>query len=212
MGASTHAARAYLYRVFQYLLGNEPDAAMLAGIDAELVREACEIAGLEAPEGLLDAMAAAGADPAELDALRSQHMRALVGPAKLASPPWESAQLSGDGALFSRITLDVRNAYRVQGLLPEGYPSVADDHVALECAFLAELASRAQQAAEAGDADAERASMEAGSAFLADHLGRWVRQFADGMDAQAAPFYAEASQALAQLADQDARLLAEALA
>ena len=211
MDAETLAARAYLYRVFQYLMGNEPTEAMLAGIDGDLVREACEIMGAEAPEALLQDAAEAIENAEALEALRSQHMKALVGPAKLASPPWESAQLSGDGALFSRVTLDVRNAYRTQGLLPQEYPRVADDHVALECAFLAELASRAQRAAEAGDTEAERELLAASSAFLDQHLGQWVTGFAASMDAEKTPFYARAAQVLASLVHQDVLLLEDAL-
>lgn len=201
------AARHYLYRAFQFLLGNDPRDAAWESLDGELAEEACALMGVDGAE-LVRLLGEALGEPAGREALARQYAVALVGPGALASPPWESAQLSSDGALFTPVTLEVRNAYRIQGLLPQQYPAVADDHIALECGFLAELAARALGAFAAHDAERCEAALEASRSFAEAHLLRWADRFAERMDGEKAPLYAAAAGLLAAFAEADGRWLA----
>ncbi len=190
------AARHYLYRFFQFLFGNEPKAEAWGELDSELFGEACEIVGVNG-RALGGKLCEAQTDAAIRKHLSVEYTVAFIGPGALASPPWESAQLSGDGALFSAITLDVRNAYREQGLLPEQYPRVADDHIALECGFLAELAERALSDFQVFDGERCRENLATSKVFLDAHPLRWVDVFAGKIDGGRTPFYQTAAQVLA---------------
>ena len=106
----------------------------------------------------------------------SDFNRVVVGlGADRTSHPWESAYTNSKRLLFQAETLDVRNAYRAFGYLPECYPRVADDHIALECAFMAVLARKSLEVQD----DEELACLEAGQrAFLQDHFLRWIGDYA----------------------------------
>lgn len=95
------AARHYLYRTFQCLLGNDPWDAAWKSLDGELTEEACALMGVDGAELVRLMGEALGADGGRGELAR-QYAVALVGPGALASPPWESAQLSSDGALLRR--------------------------------------------------------------------------------------------------------------
>lgn len=211
MGENILAARHYLYRTFQCLLGNDPRDAAWESLDGELAEEACAFMGVDGAE-LVHLVGEALDVDGGRDELARQYAVALVGPGALASPPWESAQLSVDGALFTPVTLEVRNAYRVQGLLPEQYPAVADDHIALECGFLAELAGRALEALAAHDGERCAAALTASHSFAEAHLLHWVDRFAERMDGERAPFFRVVACALADFVQADAAWLREAAA
>ena len=204
-------ARYYLYTVFRSIFGCKPDSSWAAQLDSRMVSKACSLVGLDAQEGFTDALDRAR--EADADALADAYTKTLVGPGKLPANPWEAVYVTGEEALFQRETLDVRNAYRAQGLLPELYPRVSDDYLALECAFLAELGKRACAELENGDEPACAASLSASGAFLEEHLCRWVSRYADDLEsADACELYTQAAKTLAEFARQDQALLREAIA
>lgn len=200
------AARHYLYRTFQCLLGNDPRSDGWAELDAELVEEACAIVGIDGAK-LARAFGEVLGSKERRDELAREYAVALVGPGALPSPPWESAQLSSDGGLFTPVTLTVRNAYRAQGLLPQQYPSVADDHIALECGFLAELADRALNACELYDAERCIEALEASRSFTKAHPLRWAPRFAERLSSEKAPFYRTVAESLVDFLKADALCL-----
>lgn len=198
------AARRYLYETFHVLLGEDPVKGAWEAIDEALVEEACGIMGIAVPSALIERLARMRVDEDARAAIAHEHTRALVGPGKLPSPPWETVHVTGEEALFSLVTLDVRNAYRAEGLLPSAYPAVSDDHIALECGFLAALAQRALEAFEQGDAERCAHALEAGRAFAREHPLKWVDAFAEGLMAAGCTFYGEAAATLAALMRADA--------
>ncbi len=119
--------------------------------------------------------------PDYLDRLKDEYVRLFVGPLKLVAPPWESIYTGEEGMLFQLSTLEVREFYRRFGLLPEGYPRVADDSLALELGFMAELARRSVTAFEAGDDEALRLNLTGARDFLNAHLLVWVPQLLERM-------------------------------
>ena len=201
------SARHYGYRVFQRLMGDKPTPQLFAAIDVELLREAFAIIGVAQDDFALDALVAALAGANEqADQLSSQYARVFVGPAALPAPPWESVYRDHRRMVMTRTTLSVREAYRAQGFIPQRYPHVPDDHLALELDFLAELASGALEACQAGDEQACLRFEAAGHAFACEHLGTWAADFARDVRENAdAPFYATAAAALATFVAADVR-------
>lgn len=202
------AARRYLYTLYQSLLGGEATANSLAAIDLELMGQAYDILGLEAPRGLMGAIEAARCSEDAVRATATEYTKAFIGPGKLPASPWETIHVNGDDGLFSRVTLEVRNAYRAEGFLPAEYPRVSDDHVALECAFMAALAERAL---EQCDQQEELTRVLRKSAeFLDRHLLKWVGAYADELAASSCAFYGAVAQELARYAAADAERLSAA--
>jgi TorA maturation chaperone TorD len=211
------AGRAGVYRLFQNILGNEPSTEMLEELGGESALKVFQLfADGQAEFGqAVDALITqarecrVGGEEA-LDKLDSSFTRLFVGPNVPEASPWESFYLGGDGTLFQRITLEVRNAYRVQGLLPAGYPSVADDHIAIELDYLAQLAQRAEASWAAGDSTATLNSLTASKDFLQEHLTKWASHFATEVaTSRYAVFYREAAASMAAFLPIDQEALGE---
>lgn len=197
----TLAARSYLYAMFQGLFGGDPTSDLLSALDADLVREACALTGIGEPRAFNAAVAAVrGGGAGALDSLQSEYTRLFVGPGKLPVMPWESVHTSGNPSLFQRSTLAVRAAYRAEGFVPEGYPRVADDHIALEAGFMSLLSDRAAECCSAGDDVGCQDALAASRMFLVEHLGAWIPSFVEDVVAQVTcPFYAEAALLLGEM-------------
>jgi TorA maturation chaperone TorD len=156
-------------------------------------------------EEFLATLDAASKNPEDL---KIEYTRLLIGPGKLPAPPWESVYTTGERVIFQRSTLEIRNFYRSQGLLPELYPKVADDHIALELDFLRLLAERALTAFQTNEQESYQEALTASSDFLNEHLLTWVGKFAsDLVESEKGTFYPLAAQALARFIDEDAAVL-----
>jgi TorA maturation chaperone TorD len=198
-------ARLYLYTLFQSLLGNEPSTEQLQAIDIELAEEAFEIMLSEKadePVRLLKLF-----EKTDIAALKGEYTRLFVGPHALKAPPWESVYITKDKMLFTKETLKVRNFYRSQGFIPAEYPHVADDHIAIELDFMAQLALRLQNAAETGDDEVYRETQTASSEFLQDHLLAWIPKYLEDLQEDTALFYPQAAEALLVFLQKDSEHL-----
>jgi putative dimethyl sulfoxide reductase chaperone len=111
--------------------------------------------------------------PDVLDDLRTDYTRLFIGPGKVLAAPWESVHFSEERLTFQQETLQVRDWYRRFGLEAVNLYHEPDDHIGLEVAFLAHLATLALSALEA---DRERFGMllAAQRDFLRQHPLRWV--------------------------------------
>ena len=130
-------ARPALYGALYGVFANEPSAELLASLEGTelqtLVDALMGERGAKPLAALAEAAARAqGAGEASVDRLEGAYNRLFVGPAKPEAGPWESLHRGKEGTLFCQTTLDVRRCYVEQGLIPQSYPHVADDHVALE--------------------------------------------------------------------------------
>ncbi|MEG0776380.1 MAG: molecular chaperone TorD family protein [Raoultibacter sp.] len=178
------SARHYLYELFHILLGNAPTEELLQAIDGKIVQESFFISTAKDSE---DAEVGQffsrieGFKDVSLEALQSDYAVVFEGPESLPAPPWESVYTSNKRLLFQKSTLEIRNIYRSQGLLPSLYPRVADDHISLELDYLSHLAQRSLEAFVAQDEESYAQAMAANKAFLVDHLGVWVGSFADDL-------------------------------
>ena len=236
-------ARFASYNCFHALFGSEPATqvvAPFAGDDLPSVLGA--FAGQE--EGAAEAFAAMRQKACEVLAdgdkgpkqLVGLYNRLFVGPGTPEAAPWESAHLHAEGGLLRASTLEVRRAYVAQGLIPQSYPHVADDHIALELDFMRLLARRCADACEsAGGADSNalagsnagegpafgtegRASgggedaligaLRASRRFLGEHLLVWAPSFCRKLkDAAPDSLYAKAAIALLAFMQADCRFL-----
>lgn len=133
---------------------------------------------------LLVSSATAGETQAEIVA---EHHRLLRGPERLPVPPWESVHRSNEHLVFEAETLQVRAFYRRYGLRVERLNQEPDDHVALECAFLAELCVRALQVLEQGGDPTH--FVDGYRRFVAEHAGQWFPRFFDGIAEHAGTRY-----------------------
>ena len=208
-------ARPALYGALYGVFANEPSAELLASLEGTelqtLVDALMGERGAKPLAALAEAAARAqGAGEASVDRLEGAYNRLFVGPAKPEAGPWESLHRGKEGTLFCQTTLDVRRCYVEQGLIPQSYPNVADDHVALEIDFVRRLGERARDAWAAGDRDAAAGALAASREFLSDHLGVWVGTWAEAVEqAPHGELYREAARLLEAYVACDLQLLGE---
>lgn len=179
--------RLFLYSLMHKLFGREPDEELLNILTEEHTGEAFTLLS-EEEKDIMDRTAAflkevreEKQNPAFLEEAKDEYTRLFIGPVSLVAPPWESVYGQKDAMLFQESTLEVRNTYRQYGLIPEGYPHVADDSLALELHFMALLAQRGLDAFYAGKNDDLTADLTGSSDFLKKHLLVWVPKFLERM-------------------------------
>jgi TorA maturation chaperone TorD len=211
------AGRAGVYRILQNLLGNEPSEETLQQLENTATYDVLSLFATDegeykqALDALLVEIAVCCTGKAEvLERLSNGFTALFVGPGKVEADPWESFYLSRDNTLFQSITLEVRKAYVAQGLLPQAYPNVADDHVALELDFMARLAERLEDAFEKNDSHAAIEYLSASESFIRAHLINWIPAFAEVLEkARHSYFYREVGNLLAAFLPLDLQVLGE---
>lgn len=181
------ANRLYLYSLLHKTFGREPDSELLTLLSADTAGKAFALLSEEKGDPLdrvgpfLSGLGAKKDDPDFLEELKAEYMHLFIGPDKLVAPPWESVYRGEDAMLFQEVTLKVRETYRGYGLLPEGYPHVADDSLALELAFMAKLAERALEDLHNEDEVGLSRLLEGSEDFLKQHLLLWIPKFLERM-------------------------------
>lgn len=181
------AGSTYLYRLFQNIFGNAPSTEQIDILTSDTTKDAFEIfrtdnnssyeKGLEHLSRLekyyrKDKKIA-------LEKLTSEYNYLLIGPHKLLAPPWESVYLSKERLLFQESTLKVRQVYLEHNFIPAEYPHVADDHLALELDFMANISSMTQKAYEEQDRKQVLELLENQKSFLKEHLLVWIPEFSE---------------------------------
>jgi TorA maturation chaperone TorD len=142
------------------------------------------LGGLDAGRGGLFAeLAGICPDEKDIPELLLDHCRLFVGPYKLLAPPYGSVFLEDETRVMGNSTIDARKRYTAEGLdidLKE-----MPDHIAIELEFMYYLVFKQIQAdenSESGEADSYLAKQKS---FLTMHLGAWVSEFTDRIEAQA---------------------------
>lgn len=181
------ANRRFLYALFHKTFGREPDHAFLDILSSESVQEAFRLFSEEPGDDMEKAcsflcrLKDKYEDQDFLEKIRREYMRLFVGPEKLIAPPWESVYRSKQGLLFQESTLTIREIYHSQGFLPQGYPHVADDSLALELDFMSRMAERSLQALKEERLDDLSACLSVQESFLRVHLLFWVPKLLEKM-------------------------------
>jgi TorA maturation chaperone TorD len=207
------------YQIFQNLLGNEPDKLVLNQIANKASQE---VLSLFAPEdgapydhalGMFNAaLLEVTSNPIQFERIQNGFTRLFVGPGKVEVDPWESVYLRKDAVLFQPSTLEVRKAYVAQGFIPQNYPHVADDHIALELDFMAQLAARATKDYSMDSSASSLRVLEASETFLREHLLVWVPRFVQALkQAKHAAFYRETGELLGEFLRIDHQALKETI-
>lgn len=184
--------RNFLYQLLYKAFGREPDRALLNLLTAAHTGESFALLGGETlgkVPAYLESLRGEAEAPDYIEHLRDEYTRLFVGPMEMDAPPWESIYLGEEGMLFQESTLKVRECYRRFGLLPEEYPRVADDSLALELGFMAELARRSAAVFESGDTDTLELTLRGARDFLTEHLLLWVPKLAERLDKAGGRFY-----------------------
>ena len=212
-------SRAYLYALFHKLMGGEPNEQLLAVLlddtTADVVDEFA--AGSEALQAFGEFLVALRANDASdlLDRARDEYTRVFVGPAALPASPYESPYTGAhDMSLFQENTLAVRGIYHDHGLRVRREQAVSDDHVAIMCAYMAELANRALEAFHAGNAAALADLLRDAGSFVETHLASWIGIYAESVRnskaGAAAVMYPQLLEALTTFAHADIVFTVEA--
>ena len=210
--------RLFLYSLMHKLFGREPDEELLNILTDEHTGEAFGLLS-EEEKDIMDRTAVflgeireEKQNPAFLEEAKDEYTRLFIGPMSLVAPPWESVYGQKDAMLFQESTLEVRNTYRQYGLIPEGYPHVADDSLALELHFMALLAQRGLDAFYAGKNDDLTADLTGSSDFLKNHLLIWVPKFLERMKgAKTSILYPQMCLVLDEFLRKDAETVKEVL-
>ena len=213
-------SRAYLYTLFHKVFGGYPSASLVDALVAPATLDVVEeyaaddatMAGLRRLLGGIAGEKGDGAvDPAALaDELTGEYTRLFVGPGQPEAFPLESPYRTREATYFQENTVRVRAEYRARGLQPARLGHTPDDHVALECALMAELASRSLAAFRAGDAAELASTLRDAASFSAGHLG-WIADFALACRrGTTARLYPQMAEALAAFVADDATFMAEA--
>lgn len=178
------AGSTYLYRLFQNIFGDTPNKAQLEILTSDTTKEAFEIFGWEISPVLLkgkyrQTIFAGDAEEEIIDQLTSEYTRLLIGPGKLPAPPWESVYRSKESLLFQECTIEVRQCFLKYNFIPAEYPHVADDHLALELDFMANLNSMAERFYAEGNSGQLNRLLDDQKEFLLKHLLVWVPEFTE---------------------------------
>lgn len=122
------------------------------------------------------------AEPGDVETLRSEFTRLFRGATKQPSPdpPYES--LYREDTIYGATTTEVRRSYREAGLdITDDENREPPDQLGIELQFLGELRDRE-------DEDPDVRELE--RAFIDDHLGEWIGEFRQAVEASdPPPFY-----------------------
>jgi TorA maturation chaperone TorD len=211
------AGRAGAYRIFQNLLGNEPTTGMLEQLLSPASQEVLGLFAVDDGEyqSALDGLFLEtnhylyGTDNSTSQ-IEDNFTRLFVGPGKVEVSPWESMYTTNETVLFQPATLEVRKAYVASGFIPQAYPHVADDHIALELDFMAQLAAKLSERYESGDVETALLVLGSSYGFLNSHLLLFAANFAAALSrAKHGFWYRKVGRALAVFLTIDAQALGE---
>ena len=118
-----------------------------------------------------------------LETLIIDYSKLFVGPYKLLAPPYGSVYLENAPRVMGDSTLDVTKRYQEGGL--QVHLKEAPDHVAIELEFMYFLIFKEVEAMRNSDSGIAASYLEKQKAFLGNHLGIWVSEFADNVEANA---------------------------
>lgn len=189
------AAREYLYLLFTRAFGQEPDKALLAALHAPETSKALWLF-VEEPimyeyQTIVKYWNDSSSDneAALLDSMKSEYIKALIGPEKLTAYPWESSYVEDAPLLFQKSTLEVRNAFKRSGLELVLETNVPDDHLAFELLFMSHMTTRSLEALAEENAEALHSLLEQQLEFLNSHILKWVPQYCSDLQKLSTKLY-----------------------
>lgn len=210
-------ARAYLYELYHKAFGGEPSQQLLECITDPVTYDALDeyaaedetCARLRDFTRQLDSKAACAGF---LDSVRAEYSLFFQGPSRPPAFPWESPYVAGEETVFQLNTLQVREAYRAQGLQVRRLYHMPDDHISLMCAFMAEMSRRALGAFRAADAAGLEGMLRVQASFARQHMNNWLPRYAEGsLHVAAANLYPQLIQGVKAFVAIDEGFVAQAI-
>ena len=182
--ACVHDSLARAYTAVGRVFLEIPTAELLSSAESDLASIRGDIrhvppelvAGIDR---LRDAMSESLAD------IRTDYARLFAGVKKLPAPPWESCYLSGKRQVCTQITESVRLAYLEACLCQEPSEAQPDDHIGLELQFLGAMSKHMADALGAGDSALADVAAAQRTAFITEHVSRWVPAFSAELEGAA---------------------------
>lgn len=179
-----HRNRYAVLLFFRHAFIHEPDRRladiMQDGSTSEAFAAfATEENGLSHAADFLKKTVEHAADAGFLDDIYGEYMRMFVGPGKIIAPFWESVYRDPREILFTETTADVRRRYQAEGYRLDAESREAEDSIALQMDFLANLTQRTLQALETGDCAEYERLVNVQHDFECDHMTYWVPLFAE---------------------------------
>ena len=117
----------------------------------------------------------------DIESLIIDHSKLFLGPYELLAPPYGSVYLENTRRIMGNSTIDVMNRYREEGL-DIGIKEVPD-HIAIELEFMYLLIFKQGEAIRNSDSGNAVSYLRKQKAFLESHLGIWVSEFANNVEA-----------------------------
>ncbi len=143
-----------------------------------------------------------------LESLKIDYSKLFVGPYGLLAPPYGSVYLEDTRRVMGNSTMDVRNKYEEVGLdisLKE-----APDHIAIELEFIYFLIFKEIEAIKNSDFEVAIRYLEKQQVFLETHLGAWVSEFANNVEANAqTSFYKNLARLTKSFVEEDLESLSD---
>lgn len=137
--------------------------------------DALAAAQAELGEGIAETPLAESAELKErVGALRREWLRLFIGLGEPEAPCSESFYIDPNRSIFTKTTLEVREAYRRHGLQVERLNREPDDHLGLMLGFLSRLMDEESQARAAGDNTAADALADEQERFMVVHVLPWI--------------------------------------
>ncbi len=190
-------------------------------IDADFAHELTQDFEFDTDDPELAAQMAAmrscleGVDDDGLERLAVVFDRVFFGMGPLTSKkafPYESVYTSQKGLMMQDAYSEVVKVYRGMRLRKDERFTEPEDHIAVELAFMGELAGRAREALAARDEQAATEAIRVQREFLRSHLLNWVDRFAaDCCEAAEDGFYVHLARFTRTFLAEDARVLDEVL-
>lgn len=214
------ANRAFVYALLARAFVEEADTVFLSVLvsdhcrdEFDLIDDANSVA-IMASFGNVVRLAQRAIDRGQsgISELNEQYVALFAGLDAFSISPWETTYTRGNRALFQSDMLVIRDVYRNAGFLSASYPHVADDFIGLELDFLAKLAEEVRAMFGQGDADSCGVRLGQASAFLEEHLLRWIDSLARAIESvYPDSFYAAFAQLTASWAKRDQIITSDVL-
>ena len=222
-------ARFYAYKLFHVVLSAEPTDEVM---DALLSDDALDAAAVLTEGGYDVSLLVAAVDElrarraAEPDFVAAAHKafnQLFLVPGDKSVKLYESVYAGQMNTIFGETTIDMRRYLREAGLASDAEGNFPEDYLPLMLDFMAALAQRAWEAAQAGEpavdtpasagADALAAGLRVQKAFADEHLGEWLGSVMASLDAHdPSRIYFALGEAMEQFVESDKRWLSAACA
>jgi TorA maturation chaperone TorD len=119
----------------------------------------------------------------DIDSLIKDYTKLFVGPYGILAPPYGSLYLEDSDRVMGSSTLDAIRCYKEEGL--DVCLKEAPDHIAIELEYMYFLIFKELEATKNNDFESVSQYQEKQRTFLNNHLGAWIPDFTDKIEANA---------------------------